>query len=378
MKNLDPSTPHSTLPCSISPIKPELNFGFRFQTGYLLRLPLNLYHGPGHRWYIVFRVTPEGGNREPVYYLDTIDLPPVLRPEFVADVLGLFLVGKGNYEVTWSLLDDLGRVCRESWSVEARLDRSQRSVQMAIPPNTSGDLSWHPISRDSAKAHPLQLTVLLNAALPSRPGAFGKHGGFVYNQWGSLLGMLSSLLESLPAARVQLIVFNLDQQRELLRLNPFTLEGMQRVSHAANGTDQWSVDYRVLQHPTGAWDLLEQLVNQELYAAEPADAVIFLGVPWGSREKMPAGFPEPAARRFSRMFYLQYRSAPPRRSAVGWETGPDPRNLRLENPEPIAPGVASEPFDSIEQTVRRFKGKTYQIYSPTDFSKAIQQIERPH
>ena len=43
-----------------------------------------------------FRVTPEGGRRHPVYFLDTIELPEVPQPDFIAEVGGAFLLGEGT------------------------------------------------------------------------------------------------------------------------------------------------------------------------------------------------------------------------------------------------------------------------------------------
>ena len=75
LKHLEPREGEQTLRCEVIPIKPALNFSFRFQAGFIVRVPLNQYFGPGHRWVLLIRVTPEGG--QPVYLMSVIRLPDV-------------------------------------------------------------------------------------------------------------------------------------------------------------------------------------------------------------------------------------------------------------------------------------------------------------
>jgi hypothetical protein len=60
-----------------------------------------------------------------------------------------------------------------------------------------------------------------------------------------LLGALSALLEQLPTRHVRLALFNLDQQKELLRQDGFTLDGIDRVAQSMNEVELGTVDYRV-------------------------------------------------------------------------------------------------------------------------------------
>src|SRR5665213_4289375 len=74
---------HDPLSCSVQPVKPLRNFGFRFQTGYILEASLDTYVGDRHHWYIVFRVTPQGSAHQPVYFYDSIDLPALHEAGFI-------------------------------------------------------------------------------------------------------------------------------------------------------------------------------------------------------------------------------------------------------------------------------------------------------
>src|SRR6516162_5678678 len=54
----EPHKDDKLLRCEATPIRPSLNFSFRFQSGYLFRVPLNQFEGAGHRWTILTRVRP--------------------------------------------------------------------------------------------------------------------------------------------------------------------------------------------------------------------------------------------------------------------------------------------------------------------------------
>jgi len=98
------------LRCEISPIRPSLNFGFRFEAGYTVTIPLAQLRGSGHGLNMHVQVTPSG--REPVYLVQTGVLPEV--PETKADGVtgGAFIVGEGTYDVAILVEDDLHRSCR--------------------------------------------------------------------------------------------------------------------------------------------------------------------------------------------------------------------------------------------------------------------------
>jgi len=88
---LDAHQGEKILRCDVDSSKPWLNFGFRFQAGYVLHVPLVQYSGRGHSWKIVLRVTPEG-SQEPVYLTDRLDLPNILHPEYIGETSGTFLL----------------------------------------------------------------------------------------------------------------------------------------------------------------------------------------------------------------------------------------------------------------------------------------------
>jgi hypothetical protein len=337
--------PLEALRCEVIPLKPALNFSFRFQAGFIVHVPLNQYLGSGHRWVMLIRVTPEGG--ETVNLMSLIRLPEIPKTKVVAEIGGGYLMGEGRYSVDWMMFDDSRRVCRKSWAVDAKLNHSERGIRVAMPPHTVRGFSWFAAPDAAANqddAAPVRLTVLLHAApLSLRRTTLSASDSLM------LVGLLSSLLERMPTRSVRLVVFNLDQQKELFRQESFSPRSLDRVAQAIDDVQLGVVDYRVLQNQRGHIDMLTDLVNSEMQAKEPSDVVLFLGpatrygdsVPRAPLERNESGGPQ--------FFYFQYR--------------------------PYYRRTAAFP-DLISMALRKLRGKTMLIYSPNEFARAIAQVER--
>lgn len=333
------------LRCSVSAIRPALNYGFRFQSGYVVKVPMGQYRGAGHRWSVLTRVTPEAGGA-PVYLMNRYRLPDVPRTSVEAEIGGAFLVGEGRYRVAWKLQDETGRVCRSEWRIEAKRRRSERHVRVAMAPNTADSLASWMAAKPGLKddAPPIRLTILMHAAAASpRRTRMNTRDQLL------LLGTLSSVLERVPTTSVRLVVFNLDQQQELYRRDEFNTAEFDDVAHAVIDIELGLVDYHVLENRNGHVGLLADLVRQEVTAERPADVVLFLGPLARQIDRMPAellGKPPGAAPRF---FYFQY--------------------------QPFPRAQASLP-DVIKSAVSRLKGRTLVIHTPGEFAKGIAEVER--
>jgi len=191
--------------------------------------------------------------------------------------------------------------------------------------------------------HIRRLTVLLHAA-PVIPRATK----FRARDRTILLGSLASLLESLSARSVRLVVFNLDQQRELFREDVLTPESFDQAAESMDNLELGLVDYSVLRNQQGHVSLLADLVNKELEAGDPPDAVIFLGPPTRYSDKLATVMAAAHAGATPQVFYFKY------------------------NPFFVQ---SSNFADSIEFAVRQVRGKTIEIHSPADFAKAIKQVD---
>lgn len=339
----DASPGEKPLRCEVHPLTPTLDFSFRFQAGYSVRVPMSQFQGKGHMWGIVMRVTPEAG--PPVYLGSRTRLPEIPKTTVQFQIGGGFLVGEGRYRVAWQLYDDTGRVCRADWKVDARRSRADRKVRMALPPATVTPLYARAPGNHHDDAPPLRVTVLLDAApiSPRRPRLSPRDNMM-------LLGTLSALLDRLPAQSVRLVAFNLEQQKELYRRDAFTADQVPELARAIETLQLGMVDYRILQNRRGHIELLSEIVNAELATPQPSDVVLFLGPMARTGERFPEQLLNRPAGAEPRFFYLQYR----------------PPFLRMQSTLP----------DLIHSLVSRLKGKVVVMSSPGDFEKGIQQIER--
>jgi len=198
--------------------------------------------------------------------------------------------------------------------------------------------------RGADDAAPIRLTVLLNAA-----PLFPLRTRLRASDRVILLGLLSSLLERVPTRSVRLVIFNLDQQKILLRQDAFAPKRARPRGASPERHRTRVVDYHVLQNPYGHLGLLAGLMNQELHAETPSDVVVFLGPATRYGAEVPQAALEDSHGAVPQFFNFQFR--------------PYFRN-QLELP------------DSIVKATAKVKGKTIIIRTPADFAKAIEQIER--
>ena len=335
------------LHCDVTPLKPMLNFSFRFQAGYMVTVPMKQFFGPDHGWSMVTRITPLGGDARPVYLLASSRLPNVPKTKVELQFGGGYLLGEGAYEVRWMMLDDTGRACRKNWRVEARLTHAEQQVRVAMPPQTVWELGLRgarrlPVATDDAPA--LRMTILLHTA-----PLFPRRTRLRPNDMMTLMSAVSSLMERIPARWVRLVLFNLDQHKELYRKEDFRLRDMAEVSQAMTNIELGMVDFEVLQNRRGHVDLLADLVNREMEAQPASDVVLFLGPMARHFESMPQSSLEKPDGRGPQFFYFQ-----------------------------IAPFIRAQPMpgDTIKSTVARLAGKTILIHTPGEFAKAIERLER--
>ena len=368
------------LRCQISPVRPALSFGFRFQNGYTIDTPLAQFLGSGHGLTVHTRVTAEG--REPVYLTQTEALPAVPETKLEVETAGTFVVGEGKYGLEVLVEDDLHRFCRGAWQIQARRTGSERQLKPTTPPgaveelSAGGPLLPDPKSPrlDFSSKRIARLTILVHAA-PLSPNLSQLQPTDVQR----LVDSLSSLLRELPAQKTRLIAFNLDQRAVIFRTEGFEANQMDELTAALNHLELGLVDYRTLRERPEPIDLLLGLVQAELRDPKPPDALIVLGprtrmlddVPAVAVGKRPAVGPP--------IFGLQYRFnrplVPGQGPYSGGSLGPVP-----SRPGPLRaggerlPGKLQPPaaVDTIERLVSRLKGQTIPIRTPHDLADAIQ------
>lgn len=359
------------LRCDMSPVRPQLDYSLRFQTGYRIDFPLRQITGSGHVLSMFLRVTPAGGKA--VYLEKSGNLVDVPDAKLTGEVSGEFVVGEGAYTVEALLEDDAGRACSSKWRIQAKRTGAERDVAAANPAGAVLDDSPPLATIASQSTQSIdRLTILLDAA-PRFPRAAKLEPATVL----TMVDSLAALVQHLPARHVRLVVFNLDQQSVLLRSDDFHLANFEKVENSLDGLQLATVDYKRLQNGQSS-DLLINLVNQELHDPKPASAVIFLG------PRTVASF-DPALQRdlertaATQWFYLQYRRMPrfPARPV-----GPGDMESSGMGRRPMAQAGITPPSgrpmqqapDAIEELMRHFKQEVILVHSPTELAGAIRHM----
>ena len=364
------------LRCDIRPIQPKLNFSLRFQTGYVVKVPLSQFSGAGHGYRMRITVTPEGSRHATVLDAE-FNLPPVPQTNMDGESSHSFLVGEGKYGASLTVEDDLNRTCGRDWSFEAKHKAGQRETKLTMPPGAVAALDDYPVPEPEPGAASTQhLTVLLHAA-----GVSPKSTAVSPEEIELLLGALSSLMHEAGAPELRLIVFNLDQQRAIYQAGRFRLADLPKVSQAISELQLATMDYHAVQAASSV-DLLTQLLTTEVQAAA-GNPVVILG-PKG-RVNVPytrhALTPSP----HSRVYYVQYVPEPPGIFRIrGVDTGsPGGMSADSDHPgrgvglQPVA-ALGPRPFydrpDLVQQAVEQAKGKTFVVTSAEDFIHAVEHI----
>jgi hypothetical protein len=345
VRHLDPQPEETSFTCAVMPVPPALNFSFRFGAGYIVRVPMDQFRGPGHRWDTVVEITPRETGKS-VYFGRQLPLPDVPATRASAEFGGGYLLGEGQYRARLAMLDERRRVCRKQWTIEVKPRASERRVGMRIPPNTAAELSWKNIfaaPRASGEGASRNLTVLLDVA-PLSPRRLRLRA----TDRMLLVTLVSAVLESVPARRLRLVAFSLDQQKEIFRRDSLEASDLEQLASTLEGVELTTVDYHVLQNAGGYRTLLGNLVARELRSSPRPDTILFVGPTVRHDGKAPAAALEGIEGPPPRVYYFQYR--------------------------PIFRRAVSNLPDIISSLVARLKGKSFVIRTPTDFEKAIGKV----
>src|SRR5262245_15720641 len=92
----------TSLPCAVTPIRPELGYDLVFRAGFEARIRRRDLAGDGNTLTTIFRVTSVGDPNRPVYFEQKWGVPPIEENAGgAASLQGTFKVGEGDYHVDW-------------------------------------------------------------------------------------------------------------------------------------------------------------------------------------------------------------------------------------------------------------------------------------
>ncbi len=373
--------------CEVSQLKPHVIFSLRVQAGYVVRLPLARSQSQGQKWIVLIRITPQGGNGIPVYLSDVAQFSEGGVSGLESKVEGSYWLGDGRYAVKFLMFDNRGDLCRKDWQIDARLNSGVSKFKPMLAPGTVGGsvgTAGIPASGDK----PIdRLTIVLHAAsVLQRQTLLSPLDKMM------LLDGVVAVMEELPARSVRLVVCNLEQRRELLRKDGFTLEALPEVARVLDAVQPAAVDYNAVQNPGGAADFVEDLLNQEMHASAPSEAVVFLGPRslYKNKRHPPFGLPPGTKQQFYYLMCDPTRFLLSRSSTLdGGNWGAQSLALGLPTTAPWG-AIQTDPpdnhvwknygpntgADSIEYAVDQLKGKTMHVDSAGSFAGAVAEIIR--
>ena len=263
------------LRCEVTPIPPALNLAFRFEAGYRFRVPQSQDSVRG--WAVLTAVAPEGG--APTYLIGRTSLSEAVKAGSGFDISGYYFLGAGTYSVESTLRDDRNGVCRKRWQIVVEPSRSERAVPLALSPNTVRQYAaiTVPYAAKPDSGALMRLTILLNAA------AFSTHRTAIRAaDRERAVDALTALIEHLPTTSVRVVVFSLEQQKEVLRVDAFQPPDIGRIAEAIAALPQTTVDVKLLRNPHGHVEFLAGLIRREFAAPDSADTILFSGQPRGT------------------------------------------------------------------------------------------------
>ena len=369
-----PRAGEQTLNCEVTPVGAAANFAFSFESGYVFHVPKALYSESDGDWIVFTAIRPEGRPLEDVSLIHRVPRQRAIVSGSSLDIRGRYFLGEGSYSVESTLRDSRGRVCRKHWRVLVPTWRFDRGVPSRLPPFHIAQYSpvIPPETESPDSAATARLTILLNAAAASP-----RRTTIRDMERGRLLGALTGLLEHLPTEPVRVIVFSLEQQKEVLRVDNFAPSDMNRIAGAIAAVPQATVDVNVLKNPLGHVDFLAGMIRRELAASDPADTVLFLGPTSRYLEKLPKDALPAVGQSHARVFYVRYeRWGRPTGFVASTETTKRPQAVQPPEDGPFAPSESSrgQP-DIISKAVAQLNGRTFIVHMPAELAAAIRKME---
>jgi hypothetical protein len=349
---LDEGVKGEKLDCRIRPQHPFLDFGFRFEAGFMVECPVKIFGGEESRVASFVRVTPVG--RQPVVLGEGFTVPAasaeamkhsdLRKANAYLELSGVFAVGEGEYSVAAVVADTRGRSVQKEWSIHARRNRAERSVQVSMSPDTVTAMSPKPWKGERGDS-PLisRLTIVLDAAPMN-------HYSLRLRAWDRalLLDSLASVLKQTRSRSVRLVAMNLDQQREIFHDEDFNERNWPQLAARLRDLELGTVSYRVLGRERGWSDLLLGILAREIDSPAPSDAVVFLGPTARITEKIPAELVPRRTASKPEFFYIEYYPF--------WLRG-------REYP------------DALAHVTHALGGQILKIHSPGELAAALKKIE---
>jgi len=344
---LEAQEPRKDLPCTVTPIKPQLGFDLRFHAGYEVSVPLRELAGSEDLLTMLFRVTPENHKDEPVYFSQRYSVPAIEKDaKGDAYLQGGVDLGEGKYHVDWLMRDRSERVCSSYWDVEASLPARDKQLNLVITPGvvqatqTEPFKQEPPVEREQTDG-PVNVKVIINFAPQNARSATLQPLDV-----NALISILRSIAREPRIGKFSIVAFNMQEQRVIYRQESTEQIDFPGLGEALNSINLGTVDLKRLSEKHGETEFLAGLINQELGGEARPDAVIFAGPKVLLEQNVPPESLKQVGEPDYPVFYMNYNLNP---QASPWR-------------------------DAIGNAVKHFKGVEYTISRPRDLWYAWSEI----
>jgi hypothetical protein len=312
--------PRSDLPCTVKPVKPHLGFDLKFHSGYQVNIPLRELDGRGDALTMIFRVTTESQEIQPVYLRQKAAIPP-LEENARGDVFleGSFDLGEGKYLVDWLVRDRAGRFCSAYWEVSLSLPSKDKGMFIDIPPGVvrpseDDPFEDEPPAQTGRRHGPVRAKILVNFAPQN-----GNRTALQPDDINGLLSILHSIAREPRIGTFSLVAFNVEQQQVIFREENAERIGFRALGQALKSLNLGTIDVKRLSRRNSDAEFLADLAAEEAKEAS-ADMVIFVG----PKVISDSGIHRDSLRQLGQVdfpvFYLNYNLDPqsiPWRDAIG-------------------------------------------------------------
>lgn len=275
------------LDCQVSTYPARLSYDLQISASYEFLLPLRQFQGKEPRTLLnVFRVTPRKPQGEPVWFIRRWPVRRIPAEMFVDKRLALqlgggFLVGPGDYQVDWLLIDGEDRVCRKSWRVKARESRAE---SLGIKPGFIDDdrrlMNWRGPAAANETAR--SATIFLHAAPTFRRRYSTRLSWWDYRL---LMTSLTNTIDRGGFSAARVIVLDLQRRRVLFEASEFTGREYRRMGEVLGEVDLATIDYATLAKGPSEWAFLENLLADERKRPDQPDAYIYISPAWREGER---------------------------------------------------------------------------------------------
>lgn len=305
------------LSCKASVRKPQLDFEFRFFTGYRVRLPAREMLGPKRPIALQITVTPlDLEDAEPVRLQRSEIAGPI--PEDLAnqtvEITGSFVVGEGRYSILWQMYDSLGGYCEVEWTIRAKRRRGERDLRLSIAPGEIGESRvyvFRPQKIDAATKgpDPFDLKIFLNLD-PWR----GRHGrssrtSIRLFEFVPRLAVLRALARRPDIGRVALVAYSVEEQTVYYRQELAGRIDFSEIEKAIESLSPAfvSIDQLGKEKPR---QFFADTLASDFPGDEPVDAYVFVGPDAELGRSLPKQKIRALERPSAPVFMLQVLRAP--------------------------------------------------------------------